>query len=74
MRPGIDRASARVLLVGGVGFLVPQLHAIENAVWEERPRTAPPGGTPLYESALVEVGADGERRMLPHIDLATILG
>ncbi|GIJ43296.1 hypothetical protein Val02_01820 [Virgisporangium aliadipatigenens] len=72
LRPVADRASGRVLLVGGIGFLVPQLHAIENAVWEEKPRTAPPGGTPLYESALVEVGAAGERRMLPHIDLRRI--
>jgi purine-binding chemotaxis protein CheW len=75
----LDQATARVLLVdtpGGelVGFVVPGLHAIEESVWEERPREATGGpGTMLQRGPLVKIGADAAGRLLPHIDLTELV-
>jgi purine-binding chemotaxis protein CheW len=71
-RTAVDPASARVLLVGGIGFLVPQLHAIENAVWEEEPGAPPPAARPLFRNAMVGVGAGATARMLPYVDLVRL--
>ncbi|GGM67678.1 chemotaxis protein CheW [Dactylosporangium sucinum] len=64
-RDEAEPATARVVLVAGVGFIVPALRAIEESVWEERLPAAdasPPG---LAGAPLVKI--DG--RILPHIDL-----
>jgi purine-binding chemotaxis protein CheW len=75
----LDQATARVLLVdtpGGelVGFVVPGLHAIEESVWEERPREAAGGpDTMLQRGPLVKIGTDTTGRLLPHIDLTELV-
>nr|BFE57310.1 hypothetical protein GCM10020063_018360 [Dactylosporangium thailandense] len=64
-RADIDPAAARVLLVGGVGFIVPALRAIEESTWEERIAGEGPAPTTLAGSPLVKIGA----RMLARLDL-----
>ncbi|MEV6932334.1 chemotaxis protein CheW [Dactylosporangium sp. NPDC051485] len=70
----IDPAAARVLLVGGVGFLVPALRAIEESTWEERVPAGTPAPATLAGSPLVKIGT----RMLPRLNLsecaATMVG
>ncbi|WP_433618023.1 chemotaxis protein CheW [Dactylosporangium sp. CA-139114] len=64
-RADIDPAAARVLLVGGVGFIVPALRAIEESTWEERIAEEGPAPTKLAGSPLVKIGT----RMLARLDL-----
>ncbi|MER7009057.1 chemotaxis protein CheW [Dactylosporangium sp. NPDC000555] len=61
-----DPAAARVLLVAGVGFIVPALRAIEESTWEERVPGDVPAPTSLAGSPLVKIGT----RMLARLDLA----
>lgn len=72
----LDPESARILLVetdhSYVGFAVPQLRAIEESVWEEKPHPEPPTGDILRDSSLVKIGTAEEGRMIPHIDLKRI--
>ncbi|MET7424711.1 chemotaxis protein CheW [Dactylosporangium sp. NPDC005555] len=70
----IDEATARVLLIEvrgtRVGFIVPQLRAIEESVWEERRADADPDApVSLAGSPLVKIGG----RMLPRIDLEQVV-
>ncbi|MFI5914837.1 chemotaxis protein CheW [Dactylosporangium sp. NPDC051541] len=62
----IDPAAARVLLVDGVGFIVPALRAIEESTWEERVAGGTPAPQSLSGSPLVKIGS----RMLARLDLA----
>ncbi|WP_432968747.1 chemotaxis protein CheW [Dactylosporangium sp. CA-233914] len=62
----VDPASARVLLVGGVGFIVPALRAIEESTWEERVPDGAPVPMSLAGSPLVKIG----ERILARLDLA----
>ncbi|WP_433062184.1 chemotaxis protein CheW [Dactylosporangium sp. CS-033363] len=61
----IDPAMARVLLVGGVGFIVPALRAIEESTWEERVPAEAEVPLSLAGSPLVKIGT----RMLARLDL-----
>jgi purine-binding chemotaxis protein CheW len=76
----IDPATARVLLVGTgdgalVGFVVPGLHAIEDSVWEESaPKESSDPSTMLQRGPLVKIGTDEQGRLLPHVDLAALVG
>ncbi|MCO8275580.1 chemotaxis protein CheW [Actinoplanes sp. TRM 88003] len=68
-----DPATARVLLVtvaAGItaGLVVPDLHAIEQAVWEEPPKTP----DDLLQRPLVSLGTPEDNRLVPHFDLIAI--
>ena len=72
-----DGPQARVLVVltvsGCVGFVVPDLQAIEQSVWEEEPgQRAVRVDTLLSTSPLVELTEGDRRRTLPHIDLLSL--
>jgi purine-binding chemotaxis protein CheW len=74
----LDLSSPHVLLVdvegGLVGFIVPTLRAIEESIWEERPRDPRrPAHEMLRKGPLVKVAAPLEPgRMIPLIDLHRI--
>ncbi|WP_238018112.1 chemotaxis protein CheW [Dactylosporangium sp. AC04546] len=67
-RDEAEPATSRVVLVEGVGFIVPALRAIEESVWEERRPSANAGPPSLAGAPLVKI--DG--RILPRIDLRRI--
>ncbi len=75
----VDPRDARVLLIETgagelVGFVVPSLHAIEDSVWEESaPKNPGDPATVLQRGPLVKIGADEHGRLLPHIDLVTLV-
>ena len=74
--PAKDNEAARVLVVKHedmhFGFIVRQLHHVENATWEEAardPSKAAKSPNPLNRHAIVEIGVGETKRTLPLIDL-----
>jgi purine-binding chemotaxis protein CheW len=67
--PGTDRVLL-VTVAGGAtaGLLVPELHAIEQSVWEESDIT----GSDVRKRSLVCIGTPEESRLVPHFDLIAI--
>jgi len=68
-----DPSTDRVLLVTTpagttAGLVVPELHAIEQSVWEESADAA--GG--VRQQPLVSVGTPEDNRLVPHFDLIAI--
>ncbi|GID30401.1 chemotaxis protein CheW [Paractinoplanes brasiliensis] len=68
-----DPATDRVLLVtvapgATAGLVVPDLHAIEQSVWEESAKTT----NDLLQRPLIGMGTPENNRLVPHFDLIAI--
>jgi len=68
--PDLDTDRVLLVTIAGttVGFVVPDLHAIEQSLWEESDTAA--GG--FRQRPLVSIGTPEENRLVPHFDLTAI--
>jgi purine-binding chemotaxis protein CheW len=66
--PGTDRVLLVTTPAGIAGLVVPELHAIEESVWEE---SATATGDVRHQP-LVSIGTAEENRLVPHIDLIAV--